>query len=214
MNDTVPHRNAPERLKSGVLRFQSEIHAPAAADYDYVATHPQKPHTLFITCSDSRIAPEAMTSAGPGQIFVTRNIGNLVPSYSQPLSDIAAVIEYAVTALKVSHVVICGHSDCGAMKACLHPSSTDKLPAVRQWLEHAEKASASESKDALRQLTERNVLKQLENLKTHPAIVDAMADNRLTLAGWVYEIGSGEVRIAPQGSSDFRPVQAEGVASA
>src|SRR5436305_23858 len=108
------------RLLDGVRRFRHEIYPSRREVYKEAARRPQRPHTLFITCADSRIDPELITQSGTGEIFVTRNIGNLVPPYGEMLGGVSAVIEYAVAALRVDHVVICGHTDCGAMKASLH----------------------------------------------------------------------------------------------
>src|SRR5277367_2424887 len=123
-----------EKLKVGNRKFQAEVHAENAEQYQIAATTPQQPHTLIIACADSRVDVESITSSGPGEVFVSRNVGNMVPPYGESPGGVTAVIEYAVAALKVKHVVVCGHSDCGAMKALLHPESTDKLPMVKNWL--------------------------------------------------------------------------------
>ncbi len=215
MQETTPTPSVLHRLKAGVLRFQTGVHAERAAEYLHAATHPQQPHTLVIACADSRVHVETVVSAGPGEVFITRNVGNMVPPYGEMQSGVAAVIEYAIAALKVQHVVVCGHSDCGAMKALLAPGSADAMPAVRSWLRFGQPAlhaadhaalTAEAPATKLRQLTERNVLLQLEHLKTHPAVAGAMARGELTLSGWVYEIGSGEVRVAENGSAEFQPV--------
>lgn len=207
-----------ERLKAGVRRFQQEVYAERAEEYARAATRPQQPHTLFIACADSRVDVESITSAGPGEVFVMRNIGNMVPAYGEMLGGVSAVIEYAVTALKVQHVVICGHSDCGAMKALLDPGSTEGLPTVRTWLRNGSAAlnvatSMAEKDerpgDLLRRLTEQNVLMQLAHLKTHPSVAGALTRGELTISGWVYEIGSGEVRVAPDGQRAFERVSTE-----
>jgi carbonic anhydrase len=124
------------------------------------------------------------------------------------------VIEYAISELKVQHVVICGHSDCGAMKALLNPGSTDSMPTVKLWLNNsraalivAETLHRQIGGEMLTVLTEQNVLMQLAHLKTHPSVAGAMARGQLTVSGWVYEIGSGEVRIAENGSQTFVPVK-------
>jgi carbonic anhydrase len=209
--------NPLERLKEGVRRFQIEVHAKKAEHYKRAASTPQAPHTLIIACADSRVDVEAITSSGPGEIFVTRNVGNMVPPYSGTPGGVTAVIEYAVAALKVKHIVVCGHSDCGAMKALLHPPATDDLPTVRHWLHHGQAAlMVSESMaradetniEKLKRLTEENVLMQLVHLKTHPSVAGAMARRELTMSGWVYEIGSGEVRIGDEGKREFVPVMA------
>ena len=205
------------RLKDGVLRFQAEVHAESAADYERAATTPQQPHTLIIACADSRVDVEAITSSRPGEVFVTRNIGNMVPAYGEMMGGVSAVIEYAVSALKVQHIVICGHSDCGAMKALLNPSSTDNMPTVKSWLKNGHAAlTVADSmahpderlSERIHRLTEENVLMQLAHLKTHPSVAGAMAREHLTVSGWVYEIGTGEIRIAEDGNREFRPVEA------
>src|SRR4051794_37700456 len=109
------------RLLEGVRHFRHQVYPTRRKAYEEAARTPQRPHTLFVTCADSRIDPELMTQSGPGEIFVARNIGNLVPAYGEMLGSVSAVIEYAVAALGVQEVVICGHTDCGAMKALLHP---------------------------------------------------------------------------------------------
>src|SRR5215471_17515904 len=120
-----------ERLIAGVRRFQKEVYPKRAATYQQLALEGQKPHALFITCADSRIDPELITQSGPGEIFVSRNIGNLVPAYGDALGGVSAIVEYAVSGLEVSQVVICGHSDCGAMIGLLHPEKVTELPVVR-----------------------------------------------------------------------------------
>ena len=204
-----------EKLKQGTRKFQSEVYAVRAEQYLRAAAIPQQPHTLIISCADSRVDVEAITSSGPGEVFVTRNVGNMVPPYASTTGGVSAVIEYAVTALKVKHIVVCGHSDCGAMKALLHPESTDNMPTVKSWLKHGHaslmvaeglglpNAGAGEE---LRRLTEENVLIQLVHLRTHPSVAGAIARGELTTSGWVFDIATGEVRISEDGSRQFIPV--------
>src|ERR1700738_4055009 len=127
-------------LKTGIRRFRTEIYPINEATYLKAVSEPQTPHALFVACADSRIDPELITQSGPGDIFVTRNVGNLVPAYGEMLGGVSAVIEYAVAALAVNHVVVCGHTDCGAMKALLAPQQAEKLPAVKAWLRNSEAA--------------------------------------------------------------------------
>jgi carbonic anhydrase len=215
--DDMRKQSVLEKLKEGARKFQAEVYARNAEHYLRAASTPQAPHTLIIGCADSRVDLEAITSSGPGEIFVTRNVGNMVPPYSGTPGGVTAVIEYAVAALNVKHLVVCGHSDCGAMKALLHPPSTDDLPTVRYWLHHGQAAlmvaASMEHKDEshaekLKRLTEENVLMQLVHLKTHPSVAGAMARGELTMSGWVYDIGSGVVRIAEEGQREFVPVTA------
>ena len=204
-----------ERLKAGARKFHNEVYTKNIEQYRRAASEPQAPHALVISCADSRVDIEAITSSGPGDIFVTRNVGNMVPPYSGTPGGVMAVIEYAVAALKVKHVAVCGHSDCGAMKALLDSASTDDLPTVRHWLHHglaalmvAESLAHNNEPhvEKLRRLTEENVLMQLVHLKTHPSVAGAMARGELTLSGWVYDIGTGIVRMSEEGNRDFMPV--------
>jgi carbonic anhydrase len=208
-----------EGLKAGIRRFRSEIYPARAEMYLKAASEPQDPSALIIACADSRVRPETITQSAPGELFVTRNIGNMVPAYGEMMGGVSAVVEFAVMELKVRHIAICGHSECGAMKELLGQKSVADLPAVTNWLKNAHtalsvtKALAEEGEDASvfsRRLTEQNVLLQMQHLRTHPSVAGAMAKEELTISGWVYEIGSGEVRICEQGGKVFEPVVVEG----
>lgn len=205
-------------LKAGVRRFRREVYPNREEAYLKAASEPQTPHSLFVTCADSRVDPELITQAVPGDLFVTRNVGNLVPAYGQMIGGVSAVIEYAVTALKVQHVVVCGHTDCGAMKGLLHPEALEKMPTVKSWLQNAEAALSvanslaepeEKPEEMMRRLTEENVLLQLQHLRTHPSVAGAMAREELTISGWVYDIGTGEVRISEDGKRLFEAVTIE-----
>lgn len=190
-----------DRLKEGIHRFQTEIYPQHSDSYQTAAATPQKPHTLIITCADSRIDVETITGSVPGEIFAARNVGNMVPPYGEMMGGVSAVIEYAVDALKVQHAVVCGHMDCGAMKALRNDEShLDSMPTVKSWLRNATAAkSVARSMDGgevdLRTLTEQNVLLQLTHLQTHPSVRGAMARGELTISGWIYDIASGDVLI-------------------
>jgi carbonic anhydrase len=209
-----------EKLKEGIGRFRSVVYRDNAELYQKAAAEPQRPHTLIVACADSRVDVETITSSGPGEVFVSRNIGNMVPAYGHVLGGVSSVIEYAVIALKVQHIAVCGHSDCGAMKALLNPEATATMPTVRSWLENgkaalsvAETVHHADGRPLMTVLTEQNVLMQLAHLKTHPSVAGAIARGTLSVSGWVYDIGSGEVRIAESGDSEFLPVsywQAQG----
>jgi carbonic anhydrase len=135
------------------------------------------------------------------------------------LGGVSAVIEYAVMALKVQHVVVCGHTDCGAMKGLLHPKAVEKMPTVQRWLRNADAALSvtnslaehdEKPSELMRRVTEENVLLQLQHLRTHPSVAGAMAREELTISGWVYDIGRGEVRISTDGGRVFEPVTVNG----
>src|SRR6201996_6300725 len=208
-----------EERKAGYRRFRKDIYPNHEQEYIKAASVPQTPHALIVTCADSRIDPEMITQSRPGDIFVTRNVGNLVPAYGEMMGGVSAVIEYAVSALKVRHVVICGHSDCGAMKGLLHPEALETLPTVKSWLKNAHAAlsvanslteTEENKEERLRRLTEENVLLQMQHLRTHPSVAGAMAREELTISGWVYDIGKGEVRISEDGGRLFVPLTIEG----
>jgi carbonic anhydrase len=203
-----------QRLKSGVRRFQTEVYPQQAEVFAQAVNEQQRPHTLFIACADSRVDPIAITSSGTGEVFVTRNIGNLVPPYPEKLGGVSAVIEFAVTSLKVRHVVVCGHTDCGAMHALMKPQTITNMPTVESWLENAHAALRSAetlqyqatTQSMLSILTQQNVLLQMEHLKTHPSVAGAIQRGELTLSGWIYCIGTGEIAIAEDGQQKFTPI--------
>jgi carbonic anhydrase len=205
-------------LKAGIRKFRRDIYPAQAETYRKAVREPQRPDALIVTCADSRIDPELITQSGPGELFVTRNIGNLVPAYGEMMGGVSAVVEYAVSALKVKHIAVCGHSDCGAMKALLHPESLESMATVKRWMRNAETAlsvadSLAEHDEKpsarLRRLTEENVLLQIQHLRTHPSVAGAVAREELSLSGWVYDIGTGEVRISENGDRVFHPVTVE-----
>lgn len=162
----------------------------------------QKPHTLMITCSDSRIDPNLVTQAQPGEIFIVRNAGNLVPAYGASASGEEAAIEFAVEGLGVSNIVLCGHSQCGAMSALLGQVRTDTMPSLQRWLSHAEATRRrlddmdSMSDDSrLMRAVEENVLVQAANLKTHPSVSAALRAGRTRIFAWVYHLETGGVDV-------------------
>ena len=203
-----------KRLLAGARRFQREVYPQRKDAYQQLVREGQKPHALFITCADSRIDPELITQSGPGEIFVSRNIGNLVPGYGEVLGGVSAIIEYAVAGLQVSQVVVCGHTDCGAMKGLLHPEKVAQLPMVKSWLRHGDAAlsivrnrsTAPDEHSALEELIEENVVLQLHHLRTHPSVAGRLAQGTLALSGWVYDIGHGIIRIYSEEHRKFVPV--------
>jgi carbonic anhydrase len=207
-NDEV--EQARQKLLRGIKSFSADIFPEKKDAYERVMRDGQNPHTLFITCADSRIEPAAITQSEPGDIFVSRNIGNLVPAYGEMLGGISAVIEYAVAALEVKQVVICGHTDCGAMKGLLYPEQVAKMPTVRSWLRNAEAAlsvaqalHSAEESVGLNALIEQNVLLQMNHLRTHPSIAGRLALGKLGISGWVYDIARGAVRIYKESTGRF-----------
>jgi carbonic anhydrase len=163
----------------------------------------QSPEVLFITCSDSRIDPCLITQSQPGELFVVRNIGNIIPAYGASNSGEGAAIEYAVGALGIKDIVICGHSHCGAMRGLLQIGNlTQQMPLVYDWLKkHAESTrrlvldnyEGCSSEKLLKIAIEQNVLTQIENLETYPIIRSKLHGGKVTLHAWIYEIETGEV---------------------
>ena len=190
-----------EKLVSGIHKFQADVFAPNRDFFRRLADG-QNPQTLFITCSDSRMVPDMICQTDPGELFVLRNAGNIVPPYTPGTpSGEAATIEYAIRGLGVRHIVLCGHTRCGAMQAVADPQCTANMPRVRQWLDHAQATAeivcacyahlTGEARAKV--LVQENVLTQLEHLRTHPAVAVALAAGDLKLHAWVYKMETGEV---------------------
>ena len=189
-----------DQLRAGVLQFQQEGYQRHRELFARLATG-QQPRVLFLTCADSRIDPNLITSSVPGELFICRNPGNLVPPYGVEDGGVATTAEYAIDVLGVRQIVVCGHSDCGAMRALLEPEKVATLPSVAAWLRHGEAArrisgtahAQASGTEQLRLLTEDNILAQLANLRTYPAVAAHLAAHDLTLHGWYYDIPSGQV---------------------
>lgn len=167
-------------------------------------SHGQKPRVLFITCSDSRVSPTLITSAELGDLFVIRNAGNIIPPYGAANGGEGATVEYAINALGIDQVVVCGHSHCGAMKGLLQVGELEeKMPLVYDWLKHAEATrrlvkenytnSGYSKEELLEIMIAENVLTQIENLKTYPVVRSRLFQGRLKVYAWIYLIETGEV---------------------
>lgn len=192
------------------LRLFHEKAFPERAELFRGLAHSQAPNALFIACADSRVVPELLTQREPGEMFVNRNAGNIVPSYGSVPGGVSATIEYAVAVLKVRDIVICGHSDCGAMTAIAHDHDLSALPIVCSWLRHADAAKAINnarehaSPDAkLASMIRENVIAQLANIRTHPSVALALSQGRTNLHGWVYDIETGQVEAFDGTSGTF-----------
>jgi carbonic anhydrase len=189
-----------DKLLGGISRFQKHVYPKHQDLFEKLALG-QRPDALFITCADSRIDPCLLTQTKPGELFICRVIGNIVPPYPDMVGGVSATIEYAVGVLEVPAVVICGHTDCGVMKGALNPEALSDYPNVTAWLRYAE----VEHQDLLAH-TEHNVIAQLTNLRTHPAVAARMKEGDLTLHGWVYHIGSGLVTAYDEETQTFAPL--------
>lgn len=210
-----------ENLVRGIHQFQSTHFIDNQELFERLSQG-QQPETLLITCSDSRIAPNLLLQTKPGDLFVLRNAGNLVPPYGASSGGEGATIEYAVAALNVKHIVVMGHSHCGAMKGLLKPEDLKPLPLVASWLKHAEATRriveenyADFDGEALLNATiKENVLMQLDNLRTYPAVAARLTKGELTLHGWVYHIESGSVFAFDPQQSRYVPMNERLIAAA
>lgn len=201
-----------QEIIEGFIRFQRDVFPQQIALFKRLSTA-QSPSTLFVTCSDSRVVPELLTQAEPGALFVIRNAGNIVPSYGPEPGGVSATVEYAVAVLGVRDIVICGHSDCGAMTAITTCMNLDHLPAVAGWLRHADAAKAvNESRthhsdrERLDAMVRENVIAQLGNIRTHPSVAVGIANKKLQLHGWIFDIESGGMLALDGRTGKFVPL--------
>ena len=202
-----------QKLIEGHKKFLAEVF-PAKKSHFHLLAEGQSPEWLFITCADSRVLPDLILGTEPGDLFISRSIGNVVPVTSHDVDGVTATIEYAVEVLKVRHIIVCGHSDCGALKAALDRKSLENLPKARRWLEHVEAAFAyrqplnpadGESAE-LASLIRGNVVAQLKNLQAQMPVRNAMAEGRLTVHGWYYDILTGRIEEYDEGEKRFVPL--------
>ena len=199
-----------QRLIEGHKKFLAEVF-PARKSHFHLLAERQTPEWLFITCADSRVLPDLILGTEPGDLFISRGIGNVVPITSRDVDGVTATIEYAVEVLRVRHAIVCGHSDCGALKAALDLKSLENLPKARRWLEHVEAAFAyrqplnpadGESAE-LAALIRGNMVAQLKNLQAQMPVRHAMAEGRLTVHGWYYDILTGRIEEYDEGLKRF-----------
>jgi carbonic anhydrase len=202
-----------DKIAAGVVKFQQEVFGDRR-DLFLKLAEGQSPRALFIACSDSRIDPNLLTQCEPGELFIVRNAGNIVPPHTNHTGAMTASIEFATGALKVRHIIVCGHSECGAMKAAINPAGLDDFPHVKEWLGYARaaalvttrKGASLDDKDKLNMLIRENVLLQLAHLKTHPYVAVQQSMGETELHGWVYDIRSGEVLAFDEKANAFIPV--------
>jgi carbonic anhydrase len=203
-----------KRLLDGYARFR-ETAFPARKDHFHLLSEGQSPEFLFITCADSRIVPDLIFQTEPGDLFICRNVGNVVPPHGELPGGVSSTVEYAVEVIRVKHVIICGHSDCGAVKAAMRRATLNGLPTTQQWLGYIEdgwrsqglEANQTGAESAVEKLIQANVLSQLENLKTHPEIRSGIERGTLEVHGWFYDILSGTIAAYDSESRTFQPLE-------
>ncbi len=198
---------------AGYMKFRREVFPAQEGKYRSLAKH-QKPHTLFVTCSDSRIMPSDLTQTAPGELFHCRIVGNLIPAHGNSAGGVTSAIEYSVMVLGVQNIIVCGHSDCGAMRAFSHPEKLTELKAVRAWIEHADSAVAMarehhchlDGDEFLAALSKENVISQVRHLKTHPCVASRLRKGTLQIFGWYYDIGQGTIEQFDDATEAFVPL--------
>jgi len=184
-----------------VFGFEKTIFPNQADLYGKLATDGQSPKALMISCADSRVVPEQIMQAAPGDLFVCRNAGNIVPPFAQKNGGVSSTVEYAVMALGVRDIIVCGHSGCGAMKAVANPESLAGMPNVAAWLNHSDAAQKvvadayhNLDEDArVRAISLENVVAQIAHLRTHPSVASGLARGEISLHGWFVDIHAGQV---------------------
>ena len=202
-----------DRLIEGHKRFLAQVF-PGKRDQFQLLADRQAPEWLFITCSDSRVVPDLILGTGPGDLFIIRNAGNVVPIDSSDVDGVTATIEYAVEVLKVKSAILCGHSDCGALKADLEHTSLERLPRARRWLSHVEEAynyrqplnPADGGSAELASLIRGNVVAQMLSLRAQPSVARAIVEGRLTVHGWYYDILTGRIEQYDEQMRRFLPL--------
>jgi len=211
-----------EKLIAGIHKFRKQYWSERGELFRRLEEHGQFPEALFITCCDSRVIPTVITHGAPGDLFIVKNMGNFVPPYSESPLDgtgVAAAIEYAVEHLHVRDIIVCGHSDCGAMKALYKDRAAfAQTPHIAEWLKHGDRTVQvvadnypDRSKGERLAITaEENVLVQMENLRTYPVVQRAAREGRLHVHAWFFEIGLGTVHAYSPEKGQFEPVPEEG----
>jgi carbonic anhydrase len=191
-----------QKLVAGIHHFQANYFASNRQLFEQLAQAGQRPETLFVTCSDSRVVPTLITTAAPGELFIVRNVGNIVPSVERGvLGGVSAAIEYAVEVLEVGNVIVCGHTNCGAIEAILHPERVGHLPFVSRWLAGSaripmlieERYGHLDGEARSTAAVQENVLAQLENLRGFHFVARRLDAGVLKMSGWVFKIATGQV---------------------
>lgn len=207
-----------KKLLNGIVDFRKNVR-PTVKDTFALLALGQRPDTLFIACSDSRVVPNLFASTEPGDLFVIRNVGNLIPPFSEGESgphfgSEAAAIQFALTQLPITEIVVCGHSECGAIGALAQGQTPDDAPALSCWLRHGGSslrkleagAKLGGHLERHNQLSQINVLEQLEHLKSYPVVRKRIADDKLRLHGWYFDIKGAEVYAYEPGEDRFRVI--------
>lgn len=198
-----------------VFSFEKTIFPDSGELFAKLSSQGQAPKALMISCADSRIVPEQILQAKPGDLFVCRNAGNIVPPYATMNGGVSSTVEYAVLALGVRDIIVCGHSDCGAMKGMANPAALENMPNVAAWLRHGAAAThvvdsccpGLEGEERVRALALENVIAQIAHLRTHPSVASAIAKGEMALHGWFVDIAAGQVLGLDGETGQFVPLR-------
>jgi carbonic anhydrase len=198
-----------------VFHFEKQVFPSNLDLYAKLAADGQSPKALMISCADSRVVPEHIMQAQPGDLFVCRNAGNIVPPFATANGGVSSTVEYAVLALGVRDIIVCGHSDCGAMKALVHPESLGTMPNVAAWLRHSHAAQRvategypeAEDHQRVRIVAMENIVAQIAHLRTHPSVALGIARGEISLHGWFVDIHAGAVLGLDGATGRFVPLR-------
>jgi carbonic anhydrase len=200
-----------------VFDFEKQVFPVQAELFAKLTTDGQSPKALMISCADSRVVPEQIMQAQPGDLFVCRNAGNIVPPFATMNGGVSSTVEYAVMALGVRDIIVCGHSDCGAMKGLTTPEALEKMPNVAAWLRHSKAADEVvrqgypnlKDGERVRALSMENVVAQIAHLRTHPSVAAGLARGEIALHGWFVDIHAGQVLGLDGQTGRFMPLRAD-----
>lgn len=198
-----------------VFSFEKTIFPDSGELFAKLSSQGQAPKALMISCADSRVVPEQILQAKPGDLFVCRNAGNIVPPYATMNGGVSSTVEYAVLALGVRDIIVCGHSDCGAVKGMANPEALAAMPNVAAWLRHGSAAvhvvdsccPGLEGNERVRALALENVIAQIAHLRTHPSVASAIAKGEMALHGWFVDIAAGQVLGLDGETGQFVPLR-------
>jgi carbonic anhydrase len=202
-----------KRVLDGLTLFQKLAYPAHRELFERLAKN-QTPQAVFIACSDSRVVPNLMVQSEPGDLFIIRNAGNIVPPAGSSYGGTTASLEYAIVALGIRDVILCGHSNCGAMTGVLNPGTLEGMPAVRQWVSYADLARraaveahpGATDEEMLEHVVDYNVIAQVRNILTFPFVRPLVEKNELEVYGWVYDIASGRVKGLDASGRRFVPL--------
>ncbi len=203
-----------EKLIKGLHKFQTEVF-PIQKNFFQDLTKGQSPEILFVSCSDSRINPNLVTSADPGDLFIVRNAGNIIPPNGSGGGE-AATLEFAISQLKVKDIIVCGHSHCGAIEATFYLDKLVDQPNLKTWINNYMVPTLDfvhhnyqdlDAPSLMDILLQEHVLQQLENLKTYDVVTQAIKNQKLTLHAWIYQFENGDIFSFNQQDGQFERIK-------